>query len=103
MDTASVVSQKQLQMILQSTRDSVSKSKIIQDLKKVSELSPIEKNFHYHNISQIFKESASTEQMLGYLENFLRERLGSVIESLDETTDVVNVGRPTGKFFHRVG
>lgn len=105
----SVISKQQLDMLLNSMRDSVQKKKVIEAVKRTHKLNNLEKNAFYHGILEIARASQGNSQSskdiamatLEAVEQVLREKADAFIQSVDLMDDE----NPTasGGIFRRVG
>lgn len=108
----SVISQQQLNMLLDDMHDSIPKKSVLKALNFGKNFDIVEKNEAYHKILSLIKSSDSkvaATSILEYIQDIISERLTLVSQTIDLSNgDGITVdGNPTtgigSKIFRRVG
>lgn len=107
----SVISQEQLDIILASTKDSISINKVINSISSTHRLSAEERQSIYHNMLDITKSSNSKEissYVLEQIQYFLNKKGNDLIEMIDNsynqsTESQISTSNKTSPIFRRVG
>jgi len=104
----SVISQEQLEMLLESMRDSVPTTKVIKSLNRTYHLDILEKNAFYHGILELIKSSNSPKDtamsVLEAVQDLLERKADAVIQDL-EVAKAQEIGDSSkmSPIFRRVG